>query len=120
MVMDQGRTNARNLVRADRGPHATAADGHAALERPRRHRLGERDNEVGIVVVRLQRVGAEIDDVVSGSSEPCDQLLFRLEPALIGGNSHLHGVGSAMVQGRAVYSELNRAASASASTTACC
>src|SRR5262249_56759626 len=109
-----------NFVRPAGAPHATAAEGHAALERPRRHRLGERNDEVGIVVVRLQRIGAEIDDVVSGGAKPFDELLFQLEPAVIGGNSQAHDVVSAMVQGRAVYSELNRAASASASTTACC
>jgi hypothetical protein len=80
MVMDQPGTDARNLVRADRGPDTAATDGHTTLDRPCRDRLGERDDEVRIVVVRVELVRAEIDDVVSGRTEPRDQLLFQLKP----------------------------------------
>ena len=69
MVMDQPGADPRDLVRADRRADAAAADGHAALQGSRRHRLRERDDEVRIVVVRVHRVGAEIRDVMSRRAE---------------------------------------------------
>ena len=80
MVMDQPRPDTRNLVRADRGPHTAAADRHAALHRACRYGLSERDDEVRIVVIRAQLVGAEIDDVVSGGTELRQQVFLQLEP----------------------------------------
>jgi len=90
MVMDEPGADPGNLVRADRGSHTAAADSHSALERPRRHRLGERDDEVRIVVVRGQRVRTEIDDVVPGGAEPADEVLFQGKTSVIGGDSHAH------------------------------
>jgi len=83
VIMDQRGTNTRHLVGADGGAHAAAADGHAALDRPRRHSLGERDDEVRIVVVWTQLVRPEIDDVVSRCAELSDQILFQAEPPVI-------------------------------------
>ena len=94
--MDQRGTDTRKLVRADRGAHTAAADGHAALDRARRHRFGERDDEVRVVVVRAQLVGPEIDDVVAGGAKLRDQIRFQAKAPVIGGDSHAHDVFSAM------------------------
>ena len=65
MVVDERRADACDLVGADRGANAAAADRHAALYLSRNHGLGERHDEVGIVVLRIQRVCAEIHDLVA-------------------------------------------------------
>jgi hypothetical protein len=119
MVMDEPGADTWNLVRADRGAHTAAADGHSALERPCRHRLGERDDKVGIVIVRGELVRTEIDDVVPGGAESCDQVPFQGKTPVIGGDSHAHGVFSAMWRQRRDGSRPNRAAASwSASTKA--
>src|SRR5262245_26614077 len=79
VVMNQSGTGARNLVRADRGPDAAAADGDSALHRTRRDRLGERDDEVRIVVVGARLVRTEIDDIVPGGAQTRGQILLQLE-----------------------------------------
>src|SRR5262249_28418034 len=80
MVMDQPGPDARNLVRADGGPDTAATDGHTALDRACRDRLAERDDEVRIVIVRVELLRAEINDVVSSRTEPLDQVLLQFEP----------------------------------------
>src|SRR5215831_8708749 len=69
VVMNQSGTDARNLVGADRGADTAAANGDSALHGARRNRLGQRDDEVRIVVVGAQLVRSEIDDIVSGGAQ---------------------------------------------------
>ncbi len=57
VVVDERRADARDLVGADRRADTAAADRHAALDLSRNHGLGERHDEVGIVVVRIQACG---------------------------------------------------------------
>ena len=66
VVVHQPGTDSRYLVCTDRRSDAAAADGYAAFDRPCRHSPGERDDEVGIVVARIQLLGAEVDDLVPG------------------------------------------------------
>src|SRR5262249_22491385 len=80
----QSGTDARNFIGADRGPDAAAAHGDSALHGACRDRLGERDDEVRIVVVGAQLVRSEIDDVVSGAARPPGQALLQLESHVIG------------------------------------
>src|SRR5439155_889929 len=117
VIMDQRGADTRNLVGADGGPHTAAADSHPALDLAGRDRLGERDDVIRIVVVRAQLVRTEVDDVVSSRAEPRDQIRFQIEPAVIGGDSHVHGVFSVKWRQRSDGSD---AASWSANTTAWC
>src|SRR5262245_1604933 len=125
VVMNQSGTGARNLVRADRGTDAATADGNSALHRTRRHRLRERDDEVRIVVVGAQLVRPEINDIMSGSAQTRGQVLLQLESPMIGRDSHVHDVVSAIwfqrPDGPGAVNEWSRsapAASWSASTRA--
>src|SRR5262249_22551115 len=121
MVMDQSGAHPRDLVRTDRGPHAAAADGDTALERCRRHRLGERDDEIRVVVVRAQRVSAKIDDVVSCRAKPRHEIFLQRKPAVIGRDAYPHRVISAMSRQCRDGTRPSAAAAAwSASTTAVC
>src|SRR5262249_59979701 len=89
VVMNQSGTGARNFVGADRGPDAAAAHGNSALHGARRDRLGERDDEVRIVVVGAQLVRTEIDDIVSGGTQTRGQILFQFESPPIDRDSHV-------------------------------
>ena len=40
--------------------------------------------------------GQKPHDVVPGRTEPGSQVLFQIEPTVIGGDSHLHGLFSAL------------------------
>src|SRR5262245_20295310 len=96
VVMNQSGTGARNLVGADRGADAAAANGDSTLHGARRHRLSERDDEVRIVVVGAQLVRSKINDIVSGGAETRGQILLQLESPVIGRDSHVHDVVSAI------------------------
>src|SRR4030095_14349873 len=76
MVVYQRGVRSGHLVGADRGADAAAANRDPALERFCRHRLGERDDEVRIVVVRVQRARSEIDYVVPVRPHAWREILF--------------------------------------------
>ena len=80
MVVDERRADAGDLVGADRRADAAAADRHAALHASRNHGLGERHDEVGIVVVRIQRVCAEVDDLVARGAQTAMSSSFKPNP----------------------------------------
>src|SRR5262245_4249364 len=96
VVMNQSGTSARNFVGADRSPDAAAANGDSAFHGARRNRLGERDDEVRIVVVGTQLVRSEIDDIVSRGAQTRGQVLLQLESSVVGRDSHVHDVVSAI------------------------
>jgi hypothetical protein len=54
--MNQTGTDARNLIRTDRGTDAAAADRHTTLYLPASDRVGERYNEVRIIITRIHAV----------------------------------------------------------------
>src|ERR1700690_3955921 len=90
MVFDQAGAHALDFVGADRCADAAAADCHAAFHLARHHCFGKRDNEVRIIIVRSQLVGAEINDLMPGGAELGDQRLLKTNPAVIRGNSDTH------------------------------
>ena len=64
---------------------ATPRSTFSALQRP-----GERDDEIGIVVVLVQAMSAEIDDLMPRRAELGDEFLLQAKSAMIGGNSYAH------------------------------
>src|SRR5688572_11111203 len=64
VVVNDGGANARDLVGTDRCADAAAADRHAALYLSRHHGPSQRDDEVRIVVARVQAMRSEIDDLM--------------------------------------------------------
>src|SRR5262249_14206529 len=90
VIRDQRGMTSGNLAGTDGRADAAPAHRDAALERSSRHRLRERNDEVRIVVVRVQRVRSEIDDVVTGGAKPCEQILFQVKPTMIGGDTQVH------------------------------
>ena len=79
VVVDQRGADALNLVGTDRRAHTAAADRHAALHRPRRHSPGERDDEVGIVVVLAQRCAPKSTTSCPAARELGEQFLLQTE-----------------------------------------
>src|SRR5262249_50362277 len=92
VVVDQRRTDTLDLVGAHGRADTAAADRHAALHRARRHGPRQWDDEVRIVVVGLERVPAEVDDLVAGGAKPAGQLLLQRESAVIGRDSDTHAL----------------------------
>ena len=80
MIVDERRTNARDLVGTHRRAHAATANRHAAFDLSRNDGLRKRHDEVGIVVGRIQRVRAEIHDLVAGVAQMRDESLHSFKP----------------------------------------
>ena len=64
VVADSG-AHAVHLVRGHRGAHAASADQNAPFHVSARHRMGERNRKVRIIVNRVEVGVSEIDDLVS-------------------------------------------------------
>jgi hypothetical protein len=90
MVLDQGGAHASDLVGANAGTDAAAANRDAAIHPPRRHGARERDHEIGIVVVRVKVKGTKVDDLMPSGPKPSGYFLLQGEPTVIGGNPNVH------------------------------
>jgi hypothetical protein len=90
MVVDQTSANTRNLVGADRGADSAAAHSHAPIHLSPRHRLRERNDKVGIVVLRVQSIRAEIHDFMPGRAELRRQLFLQGKTPVIRCHSDPH------------------------------
>src|SRR5271165_1324367 len=90
MVLDESGPNAFDLVGTNGRSDAAAAHGNAAIHFAGGYSFSQRDDEIWIVVVGNQLVGAKIDDFMTGLGQLSRQLLFQLKPAMIGRNSYMH------------------------------
>src|SRR5580704_3928404 len=90
MIVYQCGPNTLNLVGANRRSHAATADRHSPLHISSRHCARKRDDVVGIVIVGIQFMGAEIDDFMGGCTELGDKLCFQRKPTVIGSDSYEH------------------------------
>src|SRR6266481_6244857 len=90
MILNEARPNTLDLVGTDRRPDAATTNRHAAVNLSRRHRLRERDDKVGIIVVRLRSVRTEIYNLITGCAYLDKQSLFQIEPAMIGSDANTH------------------------------
>jgi len=64
-IVDQSRTNIRNLVGGDGCTDTATAEGYAAINITGRDSPRQRYNEVRIVVIQIQSVCAEIHNFVA-------------------------------------------------------
>ena len=67
--MAHAGADAADFVGGHACPHAAAADYHAPLSLAARHPLGQRFGEVGVVVRRVDAVGADVGDLVAEAFE---------------------------------------------------
>jgi hypothetical protein len=90
MIMNQAGAGTLDLVGTDRRANTAPANRYAAIHFSRDHRQGERNNEVRIVVIKLQTVRAEINDLMPGGLEPGDEFFLQPKPAVIRGYADTH------------------------------
>jgi hypothetical protein len=90
VIADQTGSNARNLVGADCGAHAAAANGYPALHIARRHLPGEWGDKIGIVVPRIQTISPEVDYLVTRRRQARKQIFLQPKPTVIGRDSKTH------------------------------
>ena len=76
VVVNQSSAHAENFVGADRCPHTAAADGHAAFDFSSRYGMGERYDEIRIIVIRIQTVRSKVNHLVSRGAEMGHELLL--------------------------------------------
>jgi len=94
VIMDQAGSDTLRLVRADRGPYPTAADCNTTLNLTGHNRPCKGSDIVGIIVVRGELMGSEIDHFMAGSLELGNEFFLEFESAVIGGKSYAHGSNS--------------------------
>src|ERR1044071_10087226 len=90
MVFDQRGVCALDLVGTDGGADTASTNCNAAVHHPCHDRPGQWNDEVGVIIVRRQLVGAKIDYLVTHRTKLCGQFLLQLKPAVIGGDSNAH------------------------------
>ena len=64
--MDQAGTNSNNFVCRDRRPDTTSTDAYPSIDVSRGNRVGERHNEIRIIVVLVRLPITKIDHLVTG------------------------------------------------------
>src|SRR5262245_35844992 len=92
MIVDEPGTNARHLVGTYRGADSTAADSQASIHLAGHDGLRERHHEVGIIVKRVQTMGAEVYYLVPSRIKFGHEFFFECEPSMIGSNSDPHAI----------------------------
>ena len=76
VVVNQGGADARNLIGADRGADAAAADCYPSFHLTGGYGPGKGDDEIGIVVAGVQTMGTEIYHLMACGLELGHQFLF--------------------------------------------
>src|SRR5208337_3428284 len=85
MVVAQTGPNPFYLIGGHGSPDAAAADDDPAVDLAARHGAGERDDVVGVVVVRIELRGTEVPHLVARLAQPRNQPLLHIESAMVGG-----------------------------------
>ena len=80
VVANEAGANAWNLVGANFGADAAAADRDAALHLPGRNGASERNDKIGIVVAGDEAVRSEVDDFMSRRLETPSRSSFKWNP----------------------------------------
>ena len=92
-VVAGGRPHARDLIGRDAGADPAPAGEDAALDFAGGDGVGEREDEVGVVVRRVIRRRAVVDDLVAEPPQDIGGELLGLEAGVVAGHSNAH-VGS--------------------------
>ena len=68
MVVDQGGPNSQNFVSANRRSDTASTNRNSALYFAGGHCFGERDNEIGVIVARVEIASAEVENNPSSAA----------------------------------------------------
>src|SRR5437016_4916737 len=89
-IANQTRPHPRDLVCHNIRPDTAATHGDAAFYMSISHRLGQWNNEIGVVIIGHPLQGAVVNERMSGFFQPAGHLLFQRESPVIGGYSYAH------------------------------
>src|SRR4029453_19116943 len=90
MVVNQRGADPGHLVCADGCADSAATDRYAAVPLPRCYGPDKRDDEVGIIIVLLECVGAEIDNLLPSRTKLPKNVLLQAETTVIGCQAKAH------------------------------
>src|SRR4030095_14831676 len=76
MVFDQGGLRTWNLVRTNRRPHTATTDRYSTINLPFHHTLREGDNEIRIIVARIESMCAKVNHLMTCFSETHQQIFL--------------------------------------------
>src|SRR5262245_32527712 len=92
MIVDESGANARHFVGTDTRADPTAANSHASIHLAGRDGLRERQHEVGIIVLRIQTISAEVHDLVPSRIKFGHDFFLESESSMIGSHSNPHAM----------------------------
>jgi len=89
-VVANSCTYTRELIRRDGSAYAAAADENSTIDVVASNRIPDRFREIGIVIVLVIRVRAQVKNVVVRCSKRLREVLLQLESGMIGGEAKSH------------------------------
>jgi hypothetical protein len=75
-VMDQSGADPRDLIRGDRGSDAAAAQRHASLDLARRDSPRQGDDEIRVVIRRVQLIRTKVCDLMARLAQRLGQFVL--------------------------------------------
>jgi hypothetical protein len=90
--MNQGGPHPGNLIRDNGGPYSARAESNASVHRSFSHGLGQGDDKIGIIIVRIEHFGAKVRYLVPCLDEGGSHPLLHGEAAVIGGDADSHNL----------------------------
>ena len=92
-IVNEAGAYAGNFICSDGCAHPAAAERHRAFNAARGDRPSQRNDEVGVVIIESQLVGAVVLDLVPGGAQRRGQFGFQRKAAVICGDSHPQHLG---------------------------
>jgi hypothetical protein len=89
-IVAHAGTNAWDFVSGYGHTHTTAADNHTPLGAASTDSLGDRQGEIRIIVVGLERGSAAIDDFVSGGTNLLNYMGFQGKSGVVATDGDEH------------------------------
>ena len=89
-IVAEAGADAGYFVGGDAGADAAAADDDAAFGVPGGDGAGHGGGEVGVVVLRVEGVGAEVVDLMAGGGEPGFEGFFEGKAGVVGAEGDTH------------------------------
>ena len=102
--MNQRGADAFHFVGTNGCADPTAADSHTPLHFAGDHCFRERDNEVGIVIFKIEAVSPEVRYFMANRTGLRNLLFFQPTPTVVGSDTHLHAASSRLSLPAAVRS----------------
>jgi len=90
MIFNEARANAFDFIRANGCANAAAANGQSAIEGSRGNGLGQRNDEVGVIISGIERVRAKINNLVARRPQTRSQFFLQFKSTMICSYSQMH------------------------------